>query len=257
MCCASWSISQLFLFIWSPDAEDSSDSVLGPLFSLTYILPLGDLIQSQSFEQLYIGYYFSVSPLPRAPSAYLTTSTWRIKEVSQAYVHIVTLGLCLPTKSHPPKAFTICPVVLEKHQGGSLDSCFSFPLHIQVLLISSPKTSGPVLCLHVCCKNLASIPIISCLHYHSCLPLFPLPIHFPRCSLNDLFKPPLVYITPLLKTLQRDGTSIPDKDGVTGTGFIIPYDITKIGCEIYKTMIFKTLDIGQWRRMMTKRHETK
>lgn len=190
--CASWSVSQLFLFICSPDVEDSSDSVLGPLFSLTYILPLGDLIQSQSFEQLYIGYYFSVSPLPRAPSAYLTTSTWRIKEVSQAYVHIVTLGLCLPTKSHPPKAFTICPVVLEKHQGDSLDSCFSFPLHIQVLLISSPKTSGPVLCLHVCCKNLASIPIISCLHYHNCLPLSPLPIHFPRCSLNDLFKPPLV-----------------------------------------------------------------
>lgn len=171
-------------------------STLFPETSSAYTpLPIA---QSQSFEQLYVHDYFSVSG-PDLPlelhilmalclSDQLHLNDWR--GISTQSLLTSAFPQCPPPMS--PAHFHHLPSWSRKSLGSHLDSSFSSPLYTQVLWIPSPKVSGSVLCLCVHCKNLPSKPITSCLHSHNSLPILPLPICFPRCSLYDLVKTQLV-----------------------------------------------------------------
>lgn len=193
------------------------------------------------------------------PSAFLTSSTWMIKEASQIYAQSLLTSAfpqCPPPMS--PAHFQHLPSWSRKSLGSNLDSSFSSPLYTQALWIPSPNASGSVLCLHARCKNLPSIPTTSCLHSYNSLPILPLPICFPRCSLYDLFGllakiKCMIFLNlnwsnlaPLLKTLQRDGPSVSDRDGITGTRFMLLYEITKEWYKIRATIIFKALSMRRW-----------
>ena len=126
-----------------------------------------------------------------------------IKEASQVYTQSLLTSAfpqCPPPMS--PAHFHHLPSWSRKSLGSNLDSSFSSPLYAQALRIPSPKVSGSVLCLHVCCKSLPSIPIIPYLHPYNSLPIPPLPICMIFLNLN-WYNP-----APLLKTLHRDGPSV-------------------------------------------------
>lgn len=127
---ASWSPSKLFLFLWPSGAEDPLNSALGPLFSSTCSLPLDIFPLTLLYLQLspralntYMLMTTFLSPVltsPQSstflwPSAYLTSSTWMIKEASQAYAQSLLTSAfpqCppLPTPPLSPSA----PLVYKK-----------------------------------------------------------------------------------------------------------------------------------------------
>lgn len=47
------------------------------------------------------------------------------------------------------------------------------------------------------------------------------------------------------------------QDGVTGSGFAFPHEAIHKENKTYETIIFKTLNIRQWRKVIPKRQETK
>lgn len=240
-CCrktgASWSLSQLFLFHWPLDDEVPSDSILGPLFTSIYTHLLGDLIQFQSFGQLYVD-ASSVSSPDLSTEFCILITFWLFDQLHLDHWRVIS-DLCTSSNSWPlPSHNTPTPTPWLSH----LPSCsrkkarrkpwlFLFLPSLDSSLIGSLSKGlwTHLLSMFLGEKNQASISITSwpfccCCLFGFFFSHFQSVFHTAACmvflNLN------WYNVTPLLKILQRDETSISNKDGKTGTRFILPYKMT-------------------------------